>query len=274
MIRHPKTKGHKSGLCLPVDESHISEHPEYPEPEPEPASLWASAAEKGSTFGGWLTAVDLFFRVRSPYNTMDPTNKKKIYCNISRGYIPSSEMKSAHIVPHTLGDVLAEHFFGAPDNAEAGHLFDVRNGIPMHSQLESWFHSNAIAIIPANDADVDPDPNADLSSVPKENRYKVIVLDKSLFEEEFKNYKIEDLNTDYLDGRLLGFKSDFRLRKRFLYLHFLLSILRRRRDEVKNFSQDEMHMASSQFWATAGGWLRQSALRALRRRVGHEVAER
>lgn len=220
-------------------------------------------------------------KVRGYYDAIDPesqeTEGKSLWCPITRQFLPAADVKTAHIVPHSLGERHAKYIFGPIEGAE-GHLFNVRNGIPLYYQLEDALDKARFAIVPVEELEEHNVP-AD-KHLPKQNpkhhpkpqpkpvRLKVLVMDKSLL----KLYAPGKTPVPWheLDGRELEFRNDNRPGLRYLYFNYLMSIFRRHRYEVTGWQEDLFRFAAARkMWSSPGGWLRRSTLMALARRVGH-----
>ena len=105
-------------------------------PANTPASL---KKEKGGRKGGGLQEK-LTKNCRQYYDSADPDsdnyNNKSYWCPISHAFIRAKYMRTAHLVPFQLGEPNAQYLF-SEDKSETGHIFNLRNGLPMHKALEA-----------------------------------------------------------------------------------------------------------------------------------------
>lgn len=101
------------------------------------------------------------------------------------------------------------------------------------------------------------DPN-DLSAL------KIVVLDESLLKTELTSTKtFRDINNTRLE-----FKADARPRRKYLYLHYILTLCRRKRFNVEGWEQDFKKATNGFIWGTPGPWLRRNIIKALAFEVG------
>ncbi|GAW15336.1 hypothetical protein ANO14919_047450 [Xylariales sp. No.14919] len=178
-------------------------------------------------------------------------DKEKIWCPISRQHLSSWMTTAAHIVRYRVGEPAAAHLFGPSDNSD-GHIWSVRNGIPLCKEYEQMLDDARIAIVPTTDG----------------SGLMVVILDEAEREKEWDP-------TDHfptgkaLHGRTLEFLTDHRPSMRYLYFAFVINILRRQRFEVDGWWKDRLEYADIPFFPTPGKWIRETTLRKLAVRIGH-----
>ncbi|KAI1183493.1 hypothetical protein F5B17DRAFT_415806 [Nemania serpens] len=139
--------------------------------------------------------------------------KDKIWCPISRRYLASWMTTTAHIVRYNVGEPAAVHLFGPSDNSD-GHIWSVRNGIPLCNEYEEMLDDARIAIVPTTDG----------------SGLMVVILNEAEREEWDPTHYFH--NGKALHGRTLEFLTDHRPSMRYLYFAFVINILRRQRFEV------------------------------------------
>ncbi|KJX99392.1 hypothetical protein TI39_contig360g00010 [Zymoseptoria brevis] len=190
-----------------------------------------------------------------------------VWCSITRGYHrggqqeKDSSMKTAHIIPRKLPGKLVKALMGRQHELEDGQdiIWDAKNGIPMFKEIEVAFDLARIVIVPATEHN--------------DGRFKVMVLDKSLFEDA--NNQIDTsfgAHTTWkeIHEQELVFKHPInRPARRNLFFHFVTSLLRRELYEAPDWFKDVDEVADfNNMWASPGAYLRRSTLRHLLNRIG------
>lgn len=133
---------------------------------------------------------------------------------------------------------------------ESAHeIFSQRNGLILARQIEDKIGKHQAVLIPAT-----PVP----SGSPIMN-WEFKVIDEAC---------VGELTFRDLDGRELVFRSDARPRARYLYFHYVLSLLRARRHNRKGWAKTMMKEVA---WATPGRYMLRSMVQALVKVVGHEL---
>ncbi|KAI0184162.1 hypothetical protein EV127DRAFT_305125, partial [Xylaria flabelliformis] len=196
----------------------------------------------------WRKAVIKAYGVES-------SNGRSVWCPISQRYKHVQNMTAAHIVRHNVGEPAAVHLFG-PLNDSDGHIWSIRNGIPLFNVYEEMLDDGKIAIVPTKDG-------KDLM---------VVVLD------EAERSEPSDPNDPIplgqaLHGRILKFLNDCRPAVRYLYFCFAMNLLRRQKFEVDGWWKDRIAHADTPFLPAPGKWVRESILRKLAIRIGHLPTE-
>ncbi|OQV11266.1 hypothetical protein CLAIMM_15127 [Cladophialophora immunda] len=103
-----------------------------------------------------------------------------------------------------------------------------------------------------------PDPTDD-------NEFITIILDKGPMK------KMEELygtSYSFLHKKRINFQTDARPGKRYLYLHALLTLFRRRRYNVPGWVNDRNEVLTGRIWATPKEWGRKSIIEALAAEFG------
>lgn len=183
------------------------------------------------------------------YAAEDPDNDGQLWCPILREYNHSRIRTAAHIVQHSIGYSNAGYLFGEPDNG-SGLIWSFRNGIVMANFLEEQFDRGDFVLVPAEQTDP--------GTGPTEWRF-------ALMNEKVRKYRIGESSLTYndLDGRILEWKNDNRPARRFLYYHFVTTILRYTRFEKPGWAEKRMTLPTGKLWATQGPYLRRSTLKHL-----------
>ncbi|KAI0551318.1 hypothetical protein F4679DRAFT_539987 [Xylaria curta] len=191
----------------------------------------------------WRKAVIKAYGVES-------RNGRTVWCPISQRYELVQSMTAAHIVRYNVGEPAAVHLFGPLDDSD-GHIWSIRNGIPLCSTYEEMLDDGKIAIVPTKDG-------KDLM---------VAVLDEA--ERSEPSDPNEMPMGQALHGRILKFLNDHRPAMRYLYFCFAMNLLRRQKFEVDGWWKDRIEYADTPFFPTPGKWVRETTLRKLAIRVGH-----
>ncbi|KAF2183511.1 hypothetical protein K469DRAFT_710703 [Zopfia rhizophila CBS 207.26] len=176
----------------------------------------------------------------------------KIWCPVSGKEFEASVMKAAHIVPHSIGEANAAYLFGSNLGEGYDVIWSERNGFMMHNILEKIFDDGRMVII--------PDPMDD-------NELISIVLSQDLLKD---SRPCPAINAPYstIHRKRLQFQTATRPGKRYLYMHAMLSLFRRRRYDVPGWEMDREQVLSGQIWASPGKWARRSMVEALALEVG------
>ncbi|KAI0856082.1 hypothetical protein F4860DRAFT_507013 [Xylaria cubensis] len=196
----------------------------------------------------WRKAVIKAYGVES-------SNGRSVWCPISQRYEHVQSMTAAHIVRYNVGEPAAVHLFG-PLNDSDGHIWSIRNGIPLFNVYEEMLEDGKIAIVPTKDG-------KDLM---------VVVLDEAERSEPSDPSDPIPLG-QALHGRILKFLNDCRPAVRYLYFCFAMNLLRRQRFEVDGWWKDRIAHADTPFFPAPGKWVRESILRKLAIRIGHLPTE-
>ncbi|KAI0454184.1 hypothetical protein F5B21DRAFT_514935 [Xylaria acuta] len=174
-----------------------------------------------------------------------------VWCPVSQQYQPVQYITAARIVRHNVGEPAAVHLFGALNNSD-GHIWSIKNGIPLLTVYEDMLDNGKIAIVPTKDG-------KDLM---------VVVLD------EAERARLPGPNVatpmgQTLHGRTLKFLNDHRPAMRYLYFCFAMNLLRRQKFQVDGWWKDRIGFADTPFFPTPGKWVRETTLRKLAIRIGH-----
>jgi hypothetical protein len=176
----------------------------------------------------------------------------KIWCPVSGKEFEASTMKAAHIVPYSIGEANATYLFGSKPDEGYGVIWSERNGLMLHTVLEKIFDDGRMVIV--------PDPTDD-------NEFISIILSQDLLSDSGLCPAV-DAPYSTIHKKRLQFQTAARPGKRYLYVHALLSIFRRRRYDVPGWETDRQQVFKGQIWATPGKWARKSMVEALAFEIG------
>ena len=179
----------------------------------------------------------------------NPPSAGRLYCVISGDWFENEDMKAAHIVPYRLGPEIVDYVFGA---GTGSRLLSADNCLMMHTTVKRAFDKGSFVLLPV-------DPN----------------------ERPIKRWKIQVTNSGALDTTDLGkrplrdragaeliFKNPNRPTARFLYFHFVVTLLRARRDRQSGWETYRTTLPTGKPFATMGPYLRKSLLLTLAKAVG------
>ncbi|KAK5435452.1 hypothetical protein LTR34_002956 [Exophiala xenobiotica] len=178
----------------------------------------------------------------------------KIWCPISGREFYGDSMQAAHIVPHSIGEANAAYLFGLKPYEGFQVIWSERNGLMLHQSIEKIFDDGRLVIV--------PDPTDD-------NEFLSIVLSQDLLRQGSNNIcPATDAPWSSIHNKRLQFQTGARPGKRFMYIHALLTLLRRRRYIVPGWEKDRDQVFTGQIWATPGKWARRSMVQALAVEIG------
>ncbi|KAI0440538.1 hypothetical protein F4803DRAFT_553017 [Xylaria telfairii] len=78
-------------------------------------------------------------------------DQEKIWCPISRQHLSSWMITTTHIVRSNVAEPAAVHLFGPSNNNSGGHIWSIKNGIPLCKEYEQMLDDARIAIMPTID---------------------------------------------------------------------------------------------------------------------------
>lgn len=152
------------------------------------------------------------------YNAVKEDDPSRIWCPVLRMYIfqrPAGEkVIAAHLFPVGAGQPMMDCLFSDSDAPGSEPrdltLMSLRNGLPLHSEIEHHFDMFEVAIVPVSADNTD-------------GRWKFLLMNKQL-----ENQDPREGGPTYkeLHMRELKFLSDFRPSARLLYFHYLLCLVR------------------------------------------------
>ena len=170
----------------------------------------------------------------------------KIWCPVFGKEFDLLVMKAAHIVPYSIGETNAAYLFGTKLDEGYDVIWSEKNGLMLHTILGKIFDDGRMVII--------PDPTDD-------NEFISVILSQDLLKDSRPSPA--DVPYSTIHKRRLQFQMAARPGKRYLYMHALLSLFRRRRYDVPGWEKDRELVFSGQIWPTRGKWARRSMVEAL-----------
>ncbi len=182
-----------------------------------------------------------------------------LWCPILKRYAESEDCVAAQFVPHSLGYKNVGYLFGDADEGYS-MVWSLRNGMIMTKQLEKAFDEGTFIIVPMDTASDD-----------KPQRYKLVLMD-----EKRRNQTVKTLGGPVttairwrdLDNTELEFQNDKRPARRYLYYHYITTILRHARYEKHGWAERRLTVPHGTIWATPGPYLRKSMLKVLAASIG------
>lgn len=189
------------------------------------------------------------------YDSKDPAVEDMLWCPISRMYIASQNCTAAHIVPHSIGCSNAGHIFGEGDDG-FGVIWSQRNGIMMANWFKRQFDKGDFVLVPVEPINSELEPC----------EWRFVLMNDKLHQHRVGSS--QSITNNDLDGRLLEWKNDNRPARRFLYYHFVTTLLRYVRYEKPGWAEKRLSLPTGKLWATQGPYLRRSTLKHLASMLG------
>ncbi|KAI9767852.1 MAG: hypothetical protein M1840_005345 [Geoglossum simile] len=184
--------------------------------------------------------------------TDDSPDKDWLRCQVTGEFFPDNSVKAAHIVPASLGTELATYLFGAEKGTR---LFSVDNCLILHNDIERAFDNGNFVILPV-----------DLTETPIRT-WRVAIVNDSCRNQGLYMKSVNTLGD--LDGKELVFQTQQRPAARFLYYHFVVTLLRCRQYKQPGWERVWTTLKTNRPWPTPGPYLRRSMLIALAQAVGN-----
>ena len=174
--------------------------------------------------------------------------KGALWCCITRRYWSQEDVRAAHIVPQSLGPEFTEYIFGSG----SGLRIDTSdNCLLMHRSAERSFDNGNFVLLPV-----------DASETPI-LRWKIQLTNTAAVNSPVGGETLKDL-----DGEEVVFKNDARPASRFLYYHFVITLLRNKKHRQPGWEKFFVELPTGKPFATMGPYMRESMLIALARMAG------
>ncbi|KAF3481143.1 uncharacterized protein GIQ15_03902 [Arthroderma uncinatum] len=173
-----------------------------------------------------------------------------------------AQFVAAHIFPLSLGERTMEYIFGPDARYE---INSPRNALLLPEVVERYFDTHQIAIVPAH---------SDESEV---RGWKLFIIDKSgLWNRRICPFV--SMTFSELHEQKLIFPNNFRPRARYLYFHYLTSMIihfraAKRAGVVRSELPDSEWPELTKAWATHGEYLRDSMIYNFIQEMGHDLPE-
>ena len=177
----------------------------------------------------------------------------KFWCPISKDYYDCKNVVAAHIVPSRLGPELMDYTFG---HGSGSRLFAADNCLLIQKGVEEHFDAGHFVLIPADRCE---------SPI---KRWKIHVTNESCLNSDMGRKRVKDF-----DGTEVEFKNEVRPAARFLYYHFIITLLRNKHYRCPGWERSLETLIAGQPFATPGRYLRASMLLVLARKIGDLSAE-
>ncbi|KAI4161915.1 MAG: hypothetical protein LQ342_004481 [Letrouitia transgressa] len=175
-----------------------------------------------------------------------------LWCPVLHHWIEGDKMRCTHIVPHRLNRSIVDYIF---EPGTSSRIETASNMLIIDRDVERHFNKGHIVFMPARPQQA---PIMDwIVRVTNDD-----VRKKSL------GGGVAVLKLGDLDYRKLRFKSSFRPAVRFLYFHFVMTLLINKRDKRGGWEKYLMELPVGKPFAMPGAYLRQSMLLALTEQAG------
>lgn len=172
----------------------------------------------------------------------------KLFCSVSRGYYDKPDVRAGHIVPRVIGPEVMDYLFGS---GSGSRLDSPDNCLFMHTTVEKAFDLGHFVLLPC-----------DASEFPI-RRWRVQVTNTSAINKDFGRQSLKDY-----DGKEIEFKNNNRPASRFLYYHFVVTLLRNKKFRTPGWEACLTELPKKKPFATPGKYLRSSMLLQLARMAG------
>ncbi len=203
------------------------------------------------------------------YDAAHPDPKMEtLWCPITRRWVSYTDMTAAHVFGFCSGEEMMYSIFGR--EAAESELSSPLNGILMSTKADQLFDKGRYVKVPALDENATPEENREWHDDPSKP-YKIRVVESNT--DDMTKY-IDDNKKTWaeLDDELVEFRTSFRPRARYLYFHYVCSMLRRawKTPKKETVLVDQL---GKKFWGTPGPYMRRAMLKAFVTEVGHEFED-
>ncbi|KAF3894020.1 HNHc domain-containing protein [Trichophyton interdigitale] len=169
---------------------------------------------------------------------------------------------AAHIFPPSIGPGAMEYIFGRDARYE---INSPRNALLLPKKIEKHFSAHQIVIVPAR---------SDNSDV---REWQFLIVDKSGLWNEYVS-PFGPMRFSDLHERKLIFPNDFRPQARYLYFHYLISMIihfraAKKTGIVRSELPDAEWPELMRAWATHGEYLRDNMIYGFMEEFGHDLPE-
>ena len=173
----------------------------------------------------------------------DAPFKSKIWCCITRRYYDKDKVRAVHIVPHALGPAIVDYIFGT---GSGSRLDTVDNCLLMHQDVEQSFRKGNFVLIP-----VDARERPIL-------RWRVQMANFAAIGTDLGKVTLRDV-----DGKEVLFKNNSRPAARFLYYHFVMTLIWNMSYRQPGWETYWVGLTAGRPFAAMGPYMRESILVAL-----------
>ena len=178
----------------------------------------------------------------------DAPFKNKIWCCITRNYYDKDKVRAVHIVPHALGPAFVDYILGT---GSGSRLDTVDNCLLMHQDVEHSFRKCNFVLIP-----VDARESPIL-------RWRIQIANLAAINTDLGKVTLRDV-----DGKEVLFKNNNRPAARFLYCHFVMTLIWNKSYRQPGWETYWVELTAGRPFATMGPFMRESMLVALAHGTG------
>ncbi|KAL9607290.1 MAG: hypothetical protein Q9167_007786 [Letrouitia subvulpina] len=180
------------------------------------------------------------------------TDKGLLWCPVLHDWIEEEQFKCTHIVPHRLNRSIVDYIF---ELGSSGKIGTVSNMLMIDRDVEHHFDKGHLVIIPA-----------------RPQRPPIMDWMIRVTNDDVRKSRLSDGETRVtlcdLYYRELRFKNSLRSAARFLYFHFVMTLLVNKRDKAGGWEKYLMELPAGKPFATPDAYLWKSLLLALAEQTG------
>jgi len=267
-IWRKRTRLNKERTTLQQDRNNILERMNKENPkilEAYKTAITTSFASKSAppaterrdrhTHDEWKRHLRSWYNATQPLEPGQDPKDRHIWCPILKRFYSAKYRCAAHIVPHFMGYENVAWMLGEEGDIAEGshHIWDFRNGVVMAKALEKQFDEGDFVIVPIPTAPNEP------------QRLRFVLINTA-----YSHHGVGEWGPHYseLDGTELEFRGTARPGLRYLYWHYVTSILRAIKWEKTGWKDLKAKFPDGPIWATPGPYLRRSMLRHLAQAIG------
>ena len=178
----------------------------------------------------------------------DAPFKDKLWCYITRMYYDREKIRAVHLVPHALRPELVDYILGTGSGLR---LDTADNCLLMHRDVERSFDSGKFVLVPV-----------DASETPI-LRWRIQMTNLAATNTDLGKVTLGDV-----DGKEVLFKNNNRPAIRFLYYHFVMTLLYNKWDRQSGWEKYLVELTIGTPFAAMGPYMRESMLPALAKATG------
>lgn len=204
------------------------------------------------------------------YNVAHPdSDRGALWCAVTKRWVEVEATTAAHIFAYHNGEDTMDAIYG-PEPA-GSELFSSLNGLILSTTAEQRFDKGQFVIVPALSDNATADQVEDWQNSTTKD-YKIRVVDAEAANMRMFISPESPKRWVDLDNETVEFRGDFRPRARYLYFHFVCSMIRRAWNKEKK-ERVLVDQLGKKFWGTPGPYMRQAMLKAFVTEVGHDFED-
>lgn len=226
---------------------------------------WSGLVDRKVGLGGRTTIMQSQLRatVIDVYQLQHPKRDTVLWDPFIGDYVSKERMIAAHIMPSSYGEDLMATIFGVERKDE---LHSPHNCLLMNTALEKTFDMFLWTLVPAVAEPHTREVLLEWHKAPNK-QYRIRVMHpnhdrmKELIDISGRDQRLRDL-----DGKIVQFRSNFRPRARYLYLHYCMT-------SIKNSTTSRIIIEEEKkqkFWGSAGRYYKSNFLVGMSQFMGHE----